>query len=153
MDVGNLFHRLLHAFDAPEPPPLPEMDEKLALGALLVRAALSDHQYAFAEIKRIDRLLSRLFDLGPIEAAKMRATCERIEKSAPDHVDLAHLIQATVRMEARLDALEAMWEVALADGGLDPAEAALLEDVRKALGLRDEDGAEAQRRAAEAMEK
>lgn len=151
MDVSQFFHRMLHAFDTPEPAPLPELDERLALGTLMVRAALTDHRYAVSEIARIDQLLSRLFDLGPIEAAKMRAVCERIDRGAPDHVDLAHLIQSTVSAEARLDACEALWEVALADGHLEDREAALIADVRDALGLDEQDERAARQRAEEAL--
>lgn len=147
MDVASLLHRLRHAFDAPAPPPLPELDEKLALGALLVRSAKSDHTYALAEISRIDKLLARLFGLKPIEAAKMRATCEKLDRAAPDTARFAHLIRETVSFEARADALEALWEVVLADGEIQPAEAALCEEVREALGLSHEDAATARARA------
>lgn len=151
MDVSQFFHRMLHAFDTPEPAPLPELDERLALGTLLVRAALTNDRYAVSEIARIDQLLSRLFELGPIEAAKMRAVCERIDRAAPDHVDLAHLIQNTVSAEARLDACEALWEVALADGALEDREAALIADVRDALGLDEADEDVARQRAEAAL--
>lgn len=151
MDVSQFFHRMLHAFDTPEPAPLPELDERLALGTLLVRAAMTDERYAVSEIAQIDKLLSRLFDLGPIEAAKMRATCERIDRGAPDNVDLAHLIQNTVSAEARLDACEALWEVALADGELEHREAELIRNVRDALGLDEQDELAARQRAEDAL--
>lgn len=151
MDVANFFHRILHAFDAPERAPLPSFDERLALGTLLVRAAMTNNHYAVSEIARIDTLLSRLFDMGPIEAAKMRAVCERLDREAPDHVDLAHLIQNTVRREARFDACEALWEVALADGDLEPREAVLIGEVRSALGLSEQEENEARQRAERAL--
>ncbi|MEM6483351.1 MAG: TerB family tellurite resistance protein [Pseudomonadota bacterium] len=151
MDVSQFFHRMLHAFDAPKPAPLPQMDERFALGTLLVRAAMTDDRYAVAEIAQIDRLLSRIFELGPIEAAKMRATCEKIDRGAPDHVDLALLIQSTVSAETRLDTCEALWEVALADGELDDGEVILIGDVRKALGLTEEDERIARGRAEQAL--
>ena len=116
MQKPSLLHRLLHAFDAPEPPPLPAPDEKLALGALMVRVAMSDHSYKFAEVHRIDLLLRRLFGLGPIEAAKMRATSERLEREAPDTEEFGDILRKTVSFAARVDALEALWEVTLADG-------------------------------------
>ena len=135
MDAKGLLHRILHAFDAPDPMPLPEPDEKTALGALMVRVAQSDHRYKLAEISRIDRLLSRMFGLGPIDAAKMRATCEKLEKAAPDTDRFAHLIRETVSFEARIDALEALWEVVLADGEVRDEELAAVEHAREAMGL------------------
>jgi len=141
MDVRDLLDRLMHAFSADRPAPLPEPDERLALGALMVRVALSDHDSDLAEIRRIDRLLSRLFGLGPVEAAKMRATSEKLEKQAPDTDRFAHLIRETVSFESRLDALEALWEVVLADGSIAAAELRVIDAAREALGLSEADSA------------
>lgn len=127
--------RILHAFSAPKPAPLPEPDEKLALGALMVRIAKSDRHYDLAEIKRIDRLLTRLYGLGPIEAAKMRATCEKLEHAAPGTDRFGHLIRETVSLEARVSALEVLWEVVLADGESEPREIQVLDAAREAMGL------------------
>ena len=135
--------RILHAFSAPKPQPLPEPDEKLALGALMVRVAKSDHHYQIEEISRIDRLLARHFGLKPIEAAKMRATCEKLEHNAPDTERFANLIRETVSFQARIDALEAMWEVLLADGVSRDEELAVIETTRIAMGLSVADNANA----------
>lgn len=131
--------RILHAFSKPRPEPLPEPDEKLALGALLVRVAKSDHDYKLSEISRIDRLLTRLNGIGPVDAAKMRATCEKLEKAAPDTERFAHLIRETVSFEARVDALEALWEVLLADGVRRAEELQVVELAREAMGLSEAD--------------
>ncbi|MEL7257319.1 MAG: TerB family tellurite resistance protein [Pseudomonadota bacterium] len=151
MDAKSFLHRLLHAFDAPEPAPLPEPDEKLALGTLLVRVAKSDLEYAFAEISQIDKLLTRLFGLGPIEAAKMRATCERLDKEAPDTDKFAQIIREMVSFDARLDALEALWEVVLVDGSVQSEEINVVSEVQTALGLSEEDSVAAKAKAMEQM--
>lgn len=143
MEVKALLHRLLHAHRAPRPEPLPEPDEKLALGALMVRVAMSDRNYQLAEVSRIDRLLSRLYGLKPIEAAKMRATSERLARAAPETARFAHLIRETVSKEARAGTLAALWEVVLADGTADSAELDVIEEVREALGLSEIDSAQA----------
>lgn len=143
MDAKALLHRLTHAFGAPTPTPLPEPDEKLALGALMVRVAMSDHDYKLAEISRIDRLLQRLYGLKPIEAAKMRAVSEKLEKQAPDTERFGHLIRETVSFEARIDALEALWEIVLADGEAAADELRVIEETREALGLSEADSARA----------
>jgi len=143
MEVKALLRRLLHAQRAPRPRPMPEPDEKLALGALMVRVALSDRDYRLAEVSRIDRLLARLYGLKPIEAAKMRATCERLALAAPETARFAHLIRETVSFEARTGALAALWEVVLADGTADAAELGVIEEVREALGLSETDSAQA----------
>lgn len=131
--------RILQSFSHPKPDPLPEPDEKLALGALMVRVAKSDHSYRFEEISSIDRLLTRLFGLNPVEAAKMRATCEKLEREAPETEHFAHVIRETTTFAARLDALEAMWEVLLADGVRRDEEVAVIKAARIAMGLSESD--------------
>ncbi len=143
MEAKALLHRLIHAFDAPKPAPLPEPDEKLALGALMVRVAMSDHHYEVAEISKIDRLFGRLYGLKPIEAAKMRATSEKLEKQAPQTDRFAIIIRETVSFEARVDALEALWEVVLADDDIADEELRVIEAARNALGLSEDDSARA----------
>lgn len=117
----------------------------------MVRVAKSDANYQLSEISRIDKLLARLNRLKPIEAAKMRATCEKLDKAAPDTASFGHLIRETVSMEARLDALEALWEVVLADGVHSDAEQQVVEDVREALGLSETDSAQARAIAEESL--
>lgn len=127
--------RLLHAFSTPKPSPLPEPDAKLALGALMVRVARSDRHYELLEIQQIDRLLARLYGLGPIEAARMRALCERLEHAAPDTAHFGHVIRETVSLESRLSAIEILWEVVLSDGAIQPEELQVLDAAREAMGL------------------
>ena len=97
--------------------------------------AKSDNIYRFEEISQIDRLLARLNDLNPVEAAKLRATCERLEAEAPDTSLFAAVIRDNVNMDQRLAALEALWRVVLVDGSGSDVELAVVEDVRIALGL------------------
>lgn len=130
-----MFTRILQAFSAKTPEPLPEPDARLALGALMVRVAKSDHVYRVEEISQIDRLLATFNDLNPVEAAQLRATCERLESHAPDTASFAALIRDTVDKQHRLAALEAMWRVVLADGVRQPEQLVVVDDVRKALGL------------------
>ena len=143
----TMLSRILNHFRAPRPAPLPEPDANLALGALMVRVAKSDRTYQVEEISRIDRILARLNGLKPIEAAKMRATCERLEAQAPGTDRFAHLIRETVTFEARRDALEALWEVVEADGVEDGAEMQVVEEAREALGLSHHDSESARARA------
>lgn len=134
-----MWSRILTALAAPKPAPLPEPDERLALGALMVRIAKSDREYALAEIKRIDRLLAALNGIGPIEAARMRADCERLERAAPGTDRFGHMIRDRVRIDARRAALEALWEVVLSDGTCAAEEIAVLDAAREAMGLSESD--------------
>lgn len=105
-----------------QPAPLPELDTRLALAALLVRAAKADGTYAVQEIGKIDRILAKTFALNPVEAAKMRATAEKLEHAAPDDDKFADAICASVDQATREGVLAALWQVALADGHRRPEE-------------------------------
>lgn len=131
--------RILSAFSAPKPAPLPEPDARLALGALMVRMAKSDATYRVEEIARIDRILAAANGLGPIDAAKMRATCEKLEHLAPATDSFTALICQTVPHDGRVEVLRALWSVMLSDGVERPEELALLVATRDALGLTAED--------------
>lgn len=138
-----LIQRILSAFSNPDPVQLPEPDAKHALGALMVRIAKSDASYSIEEIQRIDRILARANGIGPVDAAKMRATCEQLEALAPDTDRFAELIRETVSREGRMATLRALWAVLLSDGVERPEELAELEQACAALGLSAEDSAAA----------
>lgn len=130
-----MLNKLFAAFRANNAEDLPDPDAELALGALLVRVAKSDQNYQVEEISLIDRILARLFQHNAIEAAKIRATCEKLHAAAPETDTFAKLIRETTGLEERLAALDALWEVVLADGDPKEDELRVLESARKAMGL------------------
>ncbi|MDK3073125.1 TerB family tellurite resistance protein [Sedimentitalea sp. JM2-8] len=130
-----MLNKLFAAFRASNTEELPDPDAELALGALLVRVAMSDRDYKVAEISLIDRILARLFQHNAIEAAKIRATCEKLHAAAPETDTFAKLIRETTGLSERLAALDALWEVVLADGDPKEDELRVLESARKAMGL------------------
>lgn len=129
----------LRRLTAPEPQQMPDADARLALGALLVRIAKSDGDYAAAEIARIDRILASRYALDPVAAARLRAECEEIERDAPDTVRFTRAIKDAVPYEDREAVIEALWDVVLADGGRDDEEDALLRMIAPMLGVTDQD--------------
>jgi len=143
-----MFESLLRRLMAPAPDHLPEPDARLALGALLVRLARSDGSYAGAEVARIDAVLRARFSLSPFEAAALRGRAEALEEEAPDTVRFTRAIKGAVPYENRLGVVEALWEVALADGRRDDDEDALMRMVAAMLGVEDADSALARQRMA-----
>ena len=119
--------------------PLPQPNAQLALGALLVRVAFADRNYQATEIGQIDRILAQTFNLKPIAAAKLRATCEALERDAPDTPEFARILREEVDYAHRLALGDAMWSVALADGQSDEREEIQLLAIETALGLTDLD--------------
>ena len=147
-----MLSKLFQAFRADnQDQQLPDPDTELALGALLVRVAKSDKEYHLEEISLIDRILARLFQHNPVEAAKIRATCEKLHAAAPETDTFAKLIRETTGLEERLAALDALWEVVLADGMEREHELDVLESARKAMGLSVIDSENARKRAEQTL--
>ncbi|ABD54053.1 TerB family tellurite resistance protein [Jannaschia sp. CCS1] len=137
---------LLARLTAPTPEPLAPADARLALAALLVRIARSDGDYAAVEIARIDALLADRYGLLPGQAKTLRAQAEGLETQAPDTVRFTRAIKDAVEYDDRLDVIEALWDVVLADGERDDVEDALMRMVAPMLGITDRDSNLARRR-------
>jgi uncharacterized tellurite resistance protein B-like protein len=133
---GDLLRRLTQK--APDRP-LPALDARLAVGARVVRVAKSDNHYAFEEIAKIDRLLAHSFALNPVEAAKMRADCERLEAQAPATETYTAMIREHVAYGERAALYDGLWQVSLADQALEASEEAFLTQIAEALGITAED--------------
>ncbi|MDP5361403.1 MAG: TerB family tellurite resistance protein [Paracoccaceae bacterium] len=134
-----MFSDLLRRLTAPEPQMLPDTDARIALGALLVRLARTDGDYAAAEIAQIDASLAKRYGLTPAEAAALRAECEALEAEAPDTVRFTRAIKDAVAYENRLAVLEAMWAVVMADGVRDHEEDSMMRMTASLLGVTDQD--------------
>lgn len=115
--------------------PLPEADAQHAMGALLVRAAKADHTFLFEEIKVIDQVLAKRFGLNPIEAAKMRASCEKLESEMPDTAEMTGILKDAISAEDKEATLSALWAVVYADGVKHDEEDALLHEIEAVLGV------------------
>ena len=144
-----MLKELFQAFRPKEPAALPDPDAELALGALLVRVAKSDRDYKLEEISLIDRILARLYQHNALEAAKVRATCETLHAAAPETDTFGKLIRETTSLAERLAALEALWEVVLADGEANAGEVKIVEEARKSMGLSFNDSENARSKVAE----
>ena len=144
-----MLERLTALFQRKEKPdaPLPEPDARLALGTLLVRVAMADKAYLFEEIEQIDRILAEAYDLSPIEAAKMRATCEKLAFAVEDDAEMAAIIREAVDYDHRREKVAALWRVVIADGITGDRETALVDLIEDRLGVARDDS-EAARAAA-----
>ncbi len=142
-----MFAEFLKRLTNPGPQRLPDADARLALAALLVRIARSDHDYAPAEIARIDRILAARYGLGPFEATALRREAEALEAEAPDTVRFTRAIKDAVAYDDRRAVVEAAWSVVLADGQRAEEEDALMRMVASLLGINDRDSALARQKA------
>ena len=132
-----MFERILSLFTGSDEfhTELPEADAQHALGALMVRAAKADRAYLFEEVEQIDAVLAKLYDLNPVEAAKMRAGCERLEEEMPATEDLAGILHNAISASDREAAVAALWSIVFADGVEHEEEDELLHAVEAVLGV------------------
>lgn len=142
-----MFADFLRRLAEPAPAPLPDADARLALTALLVRVARSDHEYSTAERARIQSIISARYSLGDAERDALLGDAEVLESEAPDTVRFTRAIKDAVPYDDRLAVVEALWEVVLADGNRAKEEDALLRLVANLLGVTDMDSAQARQRA------
>ena len=145
-----MFATLLNALLAPAAPRLTEMDARLALAALMVRIARTDHFYAAEEVERIERVLMQRYALDPFAAADLRRAAEELETAAPDTIRFTRALKDAVPLVERAGLMQALWSVALSDGARDADEDQMLRLIANLLGLTDvESGLARQRASAE----
>ena len=132
-----MFADLLKRLTAPQPQPATDDDARRALGALLVRIARADGDYAQIERDTIRDILIRRY--APSDADALLADCETLETEAPDTVRFTRAIKDAVAYEDRLSVVEAMWEVVLADGIREAHENQLMRMVPPMIGVEDQD--------------
>lgn len=141
-----MFADFLKRLIQPDPAPLNETDARLALSALLVRIARSDGDYAAVEQQKITTILTTRYGLDATAVAQLKQDAEVLESEAPDTVRFTRAIKDAVPFEDRLSVIEALWQVALADGARDAGEDALVRMVSNFLGVSDMDSALARQR-------
>ena len=145
--LGSMVHALLRRLLAPDPGTLPPPDESLALAALLVRVGRADGAYSAAEMSRIDAVLRARFGARPLRggAAALRGRGGwRRRRPTPCASPARSRTRCPTR--TRVGLVEAMWDVALADGRRDAEEDAVMRLVAPMLGVEDADSGLARQR-------
>lgn len=141
-----MFADLLGRLLAPAPETLPDEDARRALSALMVRLARADGHYDADEHQRIATILAERYELDATAAEALLGEAENLEAEAPDTVRFTRAIKDAVPYEARAAVVEALWQVALADGARDAGEDSLIRLVSGLLGLTDQENARARQR-------
>ncbi|MEM7732820.1 MAG: TerB family tellurite resistance protein [Pseudomonadota bacterium] len=141
-----MFADFLSRLTKPDPDPLDDQDARLALTALLVRIARSDGVYETSEKARISAICEARYGLAGKEAEQLLTSAEGLEAEAPDTIRFTRAIKDAVAYENRIAVIEALWQVALADGERDAKEDALIRMASSFLGVSDMDSAQARRR-------
>lgn len=130
-----MFASLKTLFAAPEEA-APTYDSRTAVAALLVRAAKSEGTYSYDEIRAIDRSLARHFGLNVIEAMKLRAAGEKLDRAEIDPQSMITAIRDSLAPEERFGVLSGLWEVVLTSETRTKSLDDLLTKARRGFGIR-----------------
>ena len=145
-----MFADFLSRLTKPDPEPLNDGDARLALTALLVRIAKSDGAYEASEKARIEAIGAARYNLSPADATDLLKDAEALEAEAPDTVRFTRAIKDAVAYEDRIAVVEALWQVAFADGERDATEDPVIRIAASFLGVSDLDSAQARQRVPKA---
>ena len=105
---------------------------ELAVAALLIEAARMDDHFDESERATIERLLAARFGLTPAAVRTLMAEAEAAVRRSTQFFPFTQEICRRMAPEARVQIIEMLWDVAYADGALDPEEDML---VRRIAGL------------------
>lgn len=120
---------------------------QLAVAALLLEAAaVVDGEFDEHERAVIRQILERRFGLAPQDAQELLAAAiQRVEGSA-QWFGFTSTINNRLSRERKIEVIEMLWEVAYADGVLDPLEDSLLRRVGGLIDISDRERGEAKLR-------
>ncbi|HSE75177.1 MAG TPA: TerB family tellurite resistance protein [Dongiaceae bacterium] len=132
--------------------PAARTDElELAVAALLIEAARMDDTFDAPERAMIERLLAERFDLSPDAVGALVNAAESAVAQSTQFFPFTQQIVKHIDPEDRVQIVEMMWEVAYADGTLDPQEDALLRRIAGLIHVSDQERGLARQRALEKL--
>jgi uncharacterized tellurite resistance protein B-like protein len=145
---ASVFERIVQLLAGGELDPRgPADDLQIAVAALLVEAARMNDHFDAAERETIRRLLAARFGLSPEATGDLLAAAERAVARSAQLFRFTDMVIRRLEPEQRIPIIEMLWEVAYADGRLDPEEDALLRRIGGLIGVSDQDRMRARRRA------
>jgi uncharacterized tellurite resistance protein B-like protein len=118
-----------------EPKPNTAEDMRIAAAALLVHASAIDGAVNEAESEELAQLLRARFDLTSEDANELIIAAERREREAIDIYTFTSKLKQTMTEAERQGLIFMMWEIAYADGKLDPLEDNLIWRAAELLGV------------------
>ena len=141
-----MLDQILKFLAAPDTKPKSRDELQTAVAVLLVEAARRDDTFDMAERRVIERLLAERFQLSAEETRELVAQAESTaERSAQIHPFTRKAVERMDPAE-RIRLIEMLWEVAYADGVLDPEEDVLLRRVAGLIYVSDADRIAARQR-------
>ena len=144
-----MFAALMQFLKAPEPAHRP--DPRLSVAVLLLEAARQDDHYDPSERQIIETLLTRRFNLTPGECALLVKAGEQRLSYMVELFGHTNTVAGFMTPDDRIELIEMLWEVAYADGVLDPEEDLLVRRVARLIYVTDRDRVLARQRVVARM--
>ncbi|MEZ8823118.1 TerB family tellurite resistance protein [Vibrio sp. 10N.261.55.A7] len=120
--ITSLFKQLLEGEDLSG---TQNQNPNLAIACLLCEVAGADHQINQVEREAKHQLIERLLGLTEQEANDLLTQAESVTKDSASLYEFTSQLRELSR-ETRFELIKAMWEVAHADGEIDPLEDAVI---------------------------
>ena len=131
--------RLRRWFTTPESSDTHLEGTELALAALLVEMMRADYRSDPGERETAQRMLTRRFGLEAETAARLLAEGERAADRAVSLFEHTRSLDVGLEEQEKFAVIEALWEIAFADGSLDGNEDYLAHKVGDLLHVRHSD--------------
>ena len=122
-----------------------------AVAVLLVEAARMDDEFGAEERAMIENLLAQKFALGPAATHELIALAETTAERSNQLHPFTRMAVERMDPQQRIRLIEMLWEVAYADGVLDPQEDVLLRRVAGLIYVSDADRVAARQRVLQRM--
>ncbi len=120
---------------------------RLAAAALLVEVATVDENFDSVERARIHGFVSERFGLSDADAAALIAAAEREVDGSVQLYAFTSAISNGFTYDERVELMQTLWQVVLADGYVDPHEDQLLRRIAGLIHVTDRDRGLARKRA------
>jgi uncharacterized tellurite resistance protein B-like protein len=135
---NSILDRLLGLFDGfgtPVDPP----SEQLCVALLLMELARADFEFAQSEQDKIRQILSQRYQLGTEQCDALLRQAQALDEQTVSLFDYVEALNARLQPPGKRELVELLWQVAYADGRLDPHEENLLRKLQGLLFIPEQD--------------
>jgi uncharacterized tellurite resistance protein B-like protein len=116
-----------------------EVNAQLACAALLLEVSRSDGSHSIEEKDAIWQLLQKKFDLSPRELQLLFEEALSASNDAPDLYSFTSTVKKNLNQAQKVTLIRGLWQVAYADGRLEPTEEAVIRKVSDLLYISHQD--------------
>jgi uncharacterized tellurite resistance protein B-like protein len=137
--IAPVIDRIRKLLVAPEDPPKRKDELQVAVAVLLIEAARMDDSFDAHERAMIEHLLEHKFEITHDETKALLKLAEETADRTHQLHPFTRLAVEKMEPKRRIRLIEMLWEVAYADGKLDPDEDVLLRRVAGLIYVSDEE--------------